>query len=434
METRSIAYREKTLATMKLFLENVRCFRAPVQATIKPLTILVGENSSGKTTFMASFAAVFGRPGFPARFRFNSEPFEFGNFDSIASLGDNGPSNSITVGGERDGMSMKAEFSGKGSDFYLNRFELGFEAHELVLSVLQDEKKPRAEVVGTVDGEDVRAVFAFEARLFDNPFFMDSTYVVVELLEAALRGVKSRKRKGKNEFRRFISEYLEPFRNTSHKGVFALAPLRAKPRRTYDVIGTRYAPEGDDLPQLLAELIGENPEGFARLLKVGQSAGLFRDIQVETMGRQSSDLKIQVLDQAGNIVNLADVGYGVSQVLPILIHCLNRDSWGTLLLQQPEVHLHPRAQAALGTLVAEVAKNRRILVETHSDYLIDRVRMEVASGNLDPSMVVILFFDRQARDSSIFEIGIDSSGSITGAPPRYRSFFLQEQKRMLDLL
>ena len=72
------------------------------------------------------------------------------------------------------------------------------------------------------------------------------------------------------------------------------------------------------------------------------------------------------------------------------------------LLQQPEVHLHPTAQAALGSLFCEIAgRDRQIIVETHSDYIIDRVRMDVRDKktNLKPEDVSILFFETDGMEA-----------------------------------
>ena len=78
--------------------------------------------------------------------------------------------------------------------------------------------------------------------------------------------------------------------------------------------------------------------------------------------------------------NLVDVGYGVSQALPVITELLDHDADPPklFLLQQPEIHLHPKAQAALGSLLCTVAGiGRQLIVETHSDYLLDRVRMDI---------------------------------------------------------
>ena len=106
------------------------------------------------------------------------------------------------------------------------------------------------------------------------------------------------------------------------------------------------------------------------------------------------------------------------------------------MLQQPEVHLHPRAQAALGSLFCQIASpDRQLVVETHSDYLLDRVRMEVRDGTagLKPDDVSILFFERIDLDVRIHSLKIDAQGNIVGAPNIYRQFFMEETTRSLGL-
>ena len=106
------------------------------------------------------------------------------------------------------------------------------------------------------------------------------------------------------------------------------------------------------------------------------------------------------------------------------------------LLQQPEVHLHPTAQAALGSLCCEVAAlQRQLIVETHSDHLLDRVRTDVRDqrGRLKPDDVSILFFERSALDVHIHSLRLDEQGNILGAPKSYRRFFMEETQRSLGL-
>ncbi len=104
-----------------------------------------------------------------------------------------------------------------------------------------------------------------------------------------------------------------------------------------------------------------------------------------------------------------------------------------LLIQQPEVHLHPRAQAALGTFFAELVASGRdtLLIETHSDYLIDRVRRQVSKGILDASKVLILFFHKLKIETMVYPIYLDRLGNVENAPDHYRDFFLQEELGML---
>ena len=117
--------------------------------------------------------------------------------------------------------------------------------------------------------------------------------------------------------------------------------------------------------------------------------------------------------------NLIDVGYGVSQALPVITELLRPDAPSMFLLQQPEVHLHPSAQAALGSLFSQVAGlERQLIIETHSDHLIDRVRMDVRDGEsaLKPDDVSILYFERGDLDVRIHSLRIDEEGNVVDAP------------------
>ena len=134
--------------------------------------------------------------------------------------------------------------------------------------------------------------------------------------------------------------------------------------------------------------------------------------------------------------NLIDMGYGLSQALPVITELLREDAQFLFLLQQPEVHLHPRAQAALGSLFCQIASaKRQLVIETHSDHLIDRVRMDIRDGksHLKPDDVSILWFERQDLDVKIHSLGIDQEGNIIDAPETYRDFFMKETARSLGI-
>ena len=123
-------------------------------------------------------------------------------------------------------------------------------------------------------------------------------------------------------------------------------------------------------------------------------------------------------------------------MLPVITELLRRDAPYMFLLQQPEVHLHPSAQAALGSLFCQVAgPQRQLVVETHSDHLLDRVRMDVRDGTtgLRPEDVSILFFERGDLDVRIHSLRLDKEGNVLDAPQSYRQFFMEETQRSLRL-
>lgn len=229
--------------------------------------------------------------------------------------------------------------------------------------------------------------------------------------------------------------------------VFSTSPIRSRPKRTYDPTRAFDDPEGSDVPMYLTQIEATQKENWkilkARLVEFGKSSGLFQNIEIKHFGQALGgpfQLKFTVRGPNANII---DVGYGVSQILPILVHILNyensrhvRPSYREIpffLLQQPEVHLHPRAQAELSSLLTKLASqsNRSFIVETHSDYMIDRARIEIRKGTIRPEDVSLIYFEPKGNIVRVHNVGFDKMANMTGVPPHYRNFFLKESKRLM---
>jgi predicted ATPase len=166
----------------------------------------------------------------------------------------------------------------------------------------------------------------------------------------------------------------------------------------------------------------------------GKESGLYKKIKVKKLGEMITDpfqVNATIFSKA---TNLLDVGYGVSQALPVVVQSILMNSRNILLLQQPEVHLHPRAQAALGTFFCGLVSTseRQFVIETHSDYIIDRVRQEVARGNIDKEKVLILFLHKTRNETQVFPLSLDELGNVRNAPSSYREFFIQEDINLLS--
>jgi len=219
----------------------------------------------------------------------------------------------------------------------------------------------------------------------------------------------------------------------------ALAPIRSKPQRTYDTLSDDFDPEGRDIPLRLARLFGGpdriQARGLRKILKeFGRESGLFDDVSIKKFrGKFGSAFQVYV-KMGRRKMNLVDVGYGVSQSLPVVVQSVLASHNRIILLQQPEVHLHPRAQAALGTLFLDLVfhEHKTLVVETHSDYLIDRIRREVARRKLDPKVISLLYFERTGANCVVHAIELDENGNIRNAPRGYRRFFLEEEMRLLQ--
>ena len=146
-------------------------------------------------------------------------------------------------------------------------------------------------------------------------------------------------------------------------------------------------------------------------------------------GNTSNLFSLRLVDRDTDIdASLRDVGFGISQVLPIAVQ--NRVSWGkTLLIEQPEIHLHPAHQAELGDLFIRSAKERgnTLLLETHSEHLLLRImrRMrETSMGKLSegaiavrPEDVMVLFVESDGSQSIVREMPLDERGELVKAWP-----------------
>ncbi len=229
-----------------------------------------------------------------------------------------------------------------------------------------------------------------------------------------------------------------PVRFSLPLSTHSIAPVRSKPQRTYNPLKETETPDGNEIPVALMNLsISRTTEwdGLRRQLKdFGQASGLFSDIAIRKLGGSRGDpfqLQIKV---SGPRANLVDVGYGVSQVLPILVRVLTGRG-ATFLLQQPEVHLHPKGQAELASLLVSVCRtqNTSFVLETHSDHMIDRVRIEIQRGRISPDDVSLIYLEPVGNRVKTHNIGFDARANIVGVPQHYRDFFLNEADRLLGL-
>ena len=136
-----------------------------------------------------------------------------------------------------------------------------------------------------------------------------------------------------------------------------------------------------------------------------------------------------------DLVSIADVGFGVSQVLPVLVALLVAKPGQLVYLEQPELHLHPRAQYVLAKILAETAKRGvKLVVETHSALLLLQVQTLVAKGDLDPNLVKLHWFSRSDNDgtTSIESADLDQNGAFGDWPEDFGDVEWKAEGAYLD--
>ena len=424
---------------VRVVIRNVRSFIGTHSIRLAPLTILVGENSSGKSTFLATLSSILSR-GFPLRPAFSKRPFELGGFSTIVTR-------SRIRAKRLDEFTMGMSEGEKGSQTY----------SEVLASYVGVKDRPTfsklaiSNQLGTVEllrngktiSADVRLTgdtterIVFEVRSNIATHYDDLPSVLVQAIVNERMRLKQPPPPNSVIQKMFEATTKLDFLGRSMRSV---APIRTKPRRIYDGLADEFSPEGDHIPPLLARAIADvegdrDDQLRATLALFGRNSGLFRNVDIRTLGDQPSAPFQLLARMAGVTANMTDVGYGVSQVLPVLVECLTMPhSGGVLALQQPEVHLHPRAQAELGSMCADVVSVKpksTLIVETHSDYLLNRVRRKVAEKKLAPRDVSLLFFEKREAATKVHHVDLDDFGNLVNAPKAYRAFFVSEE---LDLL
>ncbi|MCE2463043.1 MAG: AAA family ATPase [Dehalococcoidia bacterium] len=445
-------------------VKNYRCFREEQSARLAPLTLLVGENSTGKTSFLAMVRALWQVSSESLVPDFQQPPYDLGAFREI-----------VHHTARNRGQSFEASFTRtipqrRPSNIQrppseLATFTVTFEPRDgfpyptrrrltsgnKVLEAGEDDIRL------VVSGREARIPQRRTARLADNRLPLLWSLVrrcmVGEAHEDPSDATSEQVSQvlTRKDIKQFVDlaeafEQLRFIRNPrGANSPFAGAPVRSTPKRTYDPARPFQDPSGEYIPMLLANLSRRDPEGWSSLKRsleaFGKDSGLFGEISIKSLGKTEASpfqlhVRISTGKSRGNKTNLIDVGYGVSQALPILTELLRKEQAPMFLLQQPEVHLHPTAQAALGTLFCELASwEKQVVVETHSDYILDRVRMDVRDKRtpLTADDVSIVYFEANGTDIKIHSLALDEAGNVQDTPPSYRQFFMEETRRSIGI-
>jgi predicted ATPase len=455
-------------------LRNFKAFHYLEDIELKPLTVLVGANSTGKSSIFQSLlllkqtseASRFGgalkfdgdwtRLGSfgtaisdfdkskVLEYRFNVE-FDISSTDLLILLQPNERSLVVDTNRIRGSSDIVIEFGAPKPEeppallsfrIQTELFPREGKSHRSEL-LIDSNQTPRAKNLYLPGGE----VFPQTAIL--DKFWPEALNVKIDTssLSKSMGDMFRSTKKLTMDFFSTFDEPLKTLRKDLEVRLEYLGPLRADPRPFYPI---------DDDPD-----IGLRGEGVIPYLlhhqhdTVGYLAGPSEDLQqaalleainawlermnvtsrltIDPLEAIAYTAAIQSRSVPGKSVNLAQVGFGISQILPVLVAGLKNPSDAWLLLEQPEIHLHPRLQGELGDFLLCAAKaGKTIMVETHSDHLVNRIRRRIAedeTGTL-ASMVQILFVHAGTEDnpsSYVEPLQVDESGTILNCPPDFFS-------------
>lgn len=231
-----------------------------------------------------------------------------------------------------------------------------------------------------------------------------------------------------------------PF-DSNIRRVIHIPGLRGNPERTYKTTGI-----GSEYPgtfeNYVASVINHWQETEDKRLSVLGSVletlGLTWKVESKRIDDTRIELRVgrtphRTRGRARDMVSIADVGFGVSQVLPVLVALLAAEPEQLVYLEQPEMHLHPRAQFALAETLADAAKRGvRVVAETHSSLLLLGVQTLVAEGELSPELVKLHWFKRRNNGATeVNSVDLDDAGAYGEWPTDFDDVELKAQSRYI---
>jgi len=199
--------------------------------------------------------------------------------------------------------------------------------------------------------------------------------------------------------------------------LFPLGPVRNSPERWYIYCGVGKENVGSR-GEYLTDLLFRDPELVKEANQWLKRLDIGYQVKVVPLGPRYKDLLEVILvdtrNKKGVEVNLSDVGFGISQILPFIIQSL-AGSEQIITIEQPEIHIHPRLQADLGDLIAHTIKapyNNQFLIETHSEHLVLRIQRLIRKKKLKPEDVSVLFVSRGREGSNVQQLRLDEDGDF----------------------
>ena len=221
-------------------------------------------------------------------------------------------------------------------------------------------------------------------------------------------------------------EALESFTEVGYRGEHTAAVIDNNKKEA--VIYIR--PPGSEESQSWNRVSGSLKQALTDWLRY---LGVAQDIETRDMGVYGNRMQVTT-EMDGTLHDLTHVGVGVSQVLPIIVSTLLAPPGSMLIFEQPELHLHPKVQSRLADFIISAARlGKQIILETHSEYIIDRVRLRIAEdeGEIIAPLINILFLEQLNGSTKVNPIDVNEYGVIANWPS---DFFDQSEKDSASII
>jgi predicted ATPase len=233
----------------------------------------------------------------------------------------------------------------------------------------------------------------------------------------------------------FLSEFVLAFEEMFNS-IYYLGPLREYPERSYPWSGERPQAVGERGGSAIAALLAARQKGEKisrgrgrsrqtleeRVAQWLKDLGLIESFELKQVAENRKDYEVRVRrSKQAPEVFITDVGFGVSQVLPVIVLCYYAPKGSTVILEHPEIHLHPMVQAGLADVFIDAIKYRniQIILESHSEHLLRRLQRRIAEEELDAQDAALYFVNTVRGTSKIEQLELDPFGNIRNWPPDF---------------
>lgn len=416
--------------------KNFKGFKDTKWIKIKPITIILGPNNSGKTNFLAPFLLM--NQTISSRDRFSAlilkgDVYDGGNYQEIVK--DYITENEIYFGYRYHIHDSDEKLESLGT-YPPGAFEVTFKVEnkdgeiKLKNKTIYDifkrkflsltlEKSGKYKYTGI--GADSINELEKEAIINSEPanFLFSPNTVLSDLemnKEESEEGEKikrkvSRFTKGFSQFLSAISYNNSRVRNYLGDLSF-VGPIRDNPRRIYEITNEIYntvGSRGENMPNLVKEIGDDNEELNNWISRFG-----FGD-KIQLVHHYSNTYSLRFTrNDSHYYTSIANAGFGASQVLPLIVQAIVSPRRSITIAEQPEIHLNPKIQCELANLFVSMAeKGQTVIIETHSEHLLLRLRRLIAEEKISSDDVAIYFVEKKDDESTIREIALQSNGHIS---------------------
>ena len=415
----------------QLRLTNFKVWKSTGSIALKPVTMLLGTNSSGKSTLIQSLLLLRQTVQSPDRtIHLNlggdeiNDIFNFGAFEDVLNRDSESPRHFLI------GFDFQSEASdrvnGGAFECVYGKTSSGSVAIQS-LDLRTSTRRFRA-----IRRE--RGAFSILVDDETQPRLKGRNFAPERSIAFSADAVADLNQDGP------IVEDLSLAIRRELEAISYLGPLRRKPERDYPWNKTKPGDVGIDgrgaIDALLASAILRADEQNNVVQKVSSWLARMKvadKLEVRQQGRNRYEL---IVHRDGVACNLRDVGIGVSQVLPVLVVAYFAPPGSTIMLEEPEIHLHPLAQSVLAELFVSVSRERNVqfIVETHSEHLFRRMQTLMAKQEVMPNDAAMYFVERDGKSAKLRELELDDFGRLKNWPEGFFGDALGETREQARLM